>query len=248
MLKEVDKNKSTACESTEDMLAAITESNSNMKEEDTRIDRCIGSADVKALYPSLDIPFTIQVVCEQIFRSGITFEGIDSEELGLYLSLNRSNFYLKSLGIDTCCPYREETARGPKPRITSSGVETNKIKRFRLWEKRKEVPDEVKMRIMICEAFKIALEILLHKHCYRFNGDIKMQEKGGPIGLDITGVVAKIFMCWWDEKLLEGIKKAKLNVALYKRYVDDINACVEVVKPVMIWSGENLVFSQDAVE
>ena len=72
---------------------------------------------------------------EQIFRSGITFEGMDSEELGLYLSLNRSNFYLKSLEIDTCCPYREETARGPKPRITSSGVETNKIKRFRLWEK-----------------------------------------------------------------------------------------------------------------
>ena len=117
-----------------------------------------------------------------------------------------------------------------------------------MWRKRREVPEEGTMRVMIREAFMIALEILLKKHCYRFNGHIKKQENGGPIGLDITGVVAKIFMCWWDEKLLQGIKKAKLDVFLYKRYVDDINACVEVVKPGMRWNGGELIFNQAVVE
>ena len=51
--------------------------------------------------------------------------------------------------------------------------------------------------------------------------DIKKKKKGGPIGLDITGVIVKIFMCWWDDRLLEGIRKAKIEVFLYKRYVDD---------------------------
>ena len=143
---------------------------------------------------------------------------------------------------------RAQKARGPKPKITSSGTEVNKDKRFRLWNRRKEIPDGNTMRITIREAFKVALELLLQKHCYRFNGEIKKQEKGGPIGLDITGIVAKIFMCWWDDRLMEGIKKAKLDVFLYKRYVDDINACVEVVKPGMRWNGRELIFNQEVVE
>ena len=138
--------------------------------------------------------------------------------------------------------------RGPKPKITSSGIQVKKEDRFRLWESRRENPDKDAMRIMIKEAFKIALELLLQKHCYSFNGEIKKQEKGGPIGLDITGVVAKIFMCWWDEKLLEGIRKAKLNVFLYKRYVHDINAFVEVVKPGMRWIGGELIYNQVILE
>ena len=246
ILQEVDAKKDTASDSTEDMLAAISECNVELQNTSNNIS--IGSADVKALYPSLDIPFTIEVVCEQMFKSNISFEGVDSEELGLYLSLNRDNEYLRIRKVDRYCPYREMKTRGPKPKITSSGIQVKKEDRFRLWKSRRENPDKDAMRIMIKEAFKIALELLLQKHCYSFNGEIKKQEKGGPIGLDITGVVAKIFMCWWDEKLLEGIRKAKLNVFLYKRYVDDINACVEVVKPGMRWIGGKLIYNQQIVE
>ena len=78
----MNAKKDTACDSTEDMLAAISES--NIKVENTRKDISIGSADVKALYPSLDIPFTIKIVCEELYASDISFEGLDSEELGLY--------------------------------------------------------------------------------------------------------------------------------------------------------------------
>ena len=45
----------------------------------------VGSADVKALYPSLDIDFTVDKVCEVFDDSDVKIEGIDTDELGLYL-------------------------------------------------------------------------------------------------------------------------------------------------------------------
>ena len=50
----------------------------------------IGSLDVKALYPSLDLDHTIEIAAEEFRKSDIEIEGIDDEELGLYLSLNRN--------------------------------------------------------------------------------------------------------------------------------------------------------------
>eukprot|EP00794_Sanderia_malayensis_P006372 gene6372-7104_t len=49
----------------------------------------IGSTEVKALYLSLDIDFTNQMVCEVFDTSDVDRIGIDYEELGLYIRLNR---------------------------------------------------------------------------------------------------------------------------------------------------------------
>ena len=50
----------------------------------------VGSADAKAWYPSLDIPFAIEKVCGVFYPSGVQVVGLDSDELGLYLALNRT--------------------------------------------------------------------------------------------------------------------------------------------------------------
>ena len=228
------------------MLAAIKESNEVLGDENKKI--TIGSADVKALYPSLDIPYTIEIVCEELYKSDIKFEGVDTEELGLYLSLNRDTTYLKERGVYEYCPYREERARGPKSKITSSGIETKKERRFRLWKTRQKEPNEDKIRQMMKEAFKIALELILNKHIYIFNNEIKIQQKGGPIGLDITGVIAKIFMCWWDDEFLKRLNKANIKTYLYKRYVDDMNTCVNVITAGMKWDNGKLVYDENIVE
>jgi hypothetical protein len=49
----------------------------------------VGPADVKALYPSLDIEFTVEKVCELFYNSEVKVEGINVGELGLYFALNR---------------------------------------------------------------------------------------------------------------------------------------------------------------
>ena len=54
-------------------------------------DYVIGSADVKSLYPSLDIEHTVDIVCQEFTQKKINIKGIDVEEVGLYLVLNMDN-------------------------------------------------------------------------------------------------------------------------------------------------------------
>ena len=89
----------------------------------------MGSLDVKALYPSLDLDHTIGKATEEFYKSDIEIEGIDDEELGLYLSLNRSAEYLRNKGIDEYCPKRRSTG----PAITGIGVKRRKEERLQPW-------------------------------------------------------------------------------------------------------------------
>ena len=87
---------------------------------------------MKALYPSLDLDHTIKTAAEEFKRSEVEIEGIDEKELGLYLSLNKSEDYLRNKGIGDFCPKRKR--RGPPPVITGSGVKTKKEERYKPWK------------------------------------------------------------------------------------------------------------------
>ena len=101
--------------STEDMMAAIQKVN-NRPDNDELI---IGSADVSALYPSLDIEKT-----DKFHDSNIEIRGTDNEELGLYLAINLNNTELKDLGINHLCPTRK-TNKGRPPKITGCATSTS---------------------------------------------------------------------------------------------------------------------------
>ena len=103
------------------MLAAIKKVNTELKENDKKV---IGSMDVKALYPSLDISFTTEIVCEEFFRSGIKIDNINYEEMGLYIRLNKSEEYIKERKINEICPKRKY--KNGKPTITRNGMIADK--------------------------------------------------------------------------------------------------------------------------
>ena len=64
-------------------------------------------------------------------------------------------------------------------------------------------------------------------HDYVFNGEIIRQKGGGSIGLDLTGVVADIYMDHWDAEYITILQKKNIHTKLYKRYKDDINLVFE---------------------
>ena len=66
----------------------------------------IGSMDVVALYPSLDIDFTIEKVCEVLQEISVKYDGLNVKELGLYLSLVMNDDELAEEGVNTGCPKR----------------------------------------------------------------------------------------------------------------------------------------------
>lgn len=80
------------CLNTGEMLAEITE------------DNVVGSANVRELYSSLDIAFTVEKVCEVFHTSSVQIVGVNAEELGLYLALNRTEAELRDVGLLQFCP------------------------------------------------------------------------------------------------------------------------------------------------
>ena len=197
----------------------------------------VGSLDVKALYPSLDIDFTVDVMGEMYEDSDIRIDGIDYEEMGLYLAYNMSREELAGAGIENVCPTRRSNRRPPV--IQAAGIREDKVLRFAPWIAAVNRPTEQQKKRMVIESIKIAVSLIMKNHVYNFNNVIYKQESGGPIGLNLTGTIAQVFMLWWDKKFKDKLKQLGVEVLLYKRYVDDINMCtVEIEEDVRYENGQ----------
>ena len=64
---------------------------------------------------------------------------------------------------------------------------------------------------------------VMNNHTYNFANSIKRQTKGGPIGLDLTGEIAQVFMIWWNGELRRKLVQIGVVVHMKKCYVDDVN-------------------------
>ena len=173
----------------------------------------------------LQVEDAVDVVCEEFVKKKIGLLGVDYEELGLYLSLNLEPEVLARKGIDTVCPTRAHNRR--RPEITASGVSVKKEDRFRPWIAAQTQPNQTQKDNMMKEAIRCALLVVMKNHTYEFNGEVRKQAEGGPIGMDLTGTVAKIFMRWWDERLASKLGDMGIQPMLYERYVDDIDSGME---------------------
>ena len=87
---------STHCWSTDDMIDEIKRVN-----ESGRIDeKCVmGSLDVDALYPSLDIEKCVSVIVDKLNESDLVFENVDWKEVGLYLRYHMNDEEIRMEGL-----------------------------------------------------------------------------------------------------------------------------------------------------
>ena len=161
--------------------------------------------DVKALYPSIDIDFAVEKCVEMIEKSESVFENIDTEELGLYLSLTLSLEERKKMKIEDFCAKRKRA--GKKPTITGCGTKEKKEERWNCWEKPEKVPKNEELKKVVAQALGVAMKTILKNHIFRFNDEIRKQRNGGAIGVKAAGDVANLFMCWWDQKFLEKVNE-----------------------------------------
>ena len=209
------------CDSTDDMLSRINQVN-----ESTDLKNCIiGSFDVDALYPSIDVNFAIEKCLELILQSDITFKGIDFAEIGLYLSLTVKKKELDNENLLDYCPTRNISGRPPT--ITSSGKHTEYDKRWNNWTKPlRKATEEVNRRLLV-KAFEVALKLVMKNHIYVFNNECFKQLNGGAIRVSIAGDVANLFMVWWDKELKIPLTSEQIILPLYSRYVDDGNIAVK---------------------
>ena len=118
------------------------------------------------------------------------------------------------------------------PTMTGSGTENDEKKRFAPWIRSATKPTNQQERTMITEALNIGLNTVMKQHIYIHNNEIRLQQNGGAIGLELTGALAETgalaqaMMVWWDKQFISKAADLQLTHHMYKRYVDDVNVCV----------------------
>ena len=70
----------------------------------------------------------------------------------------------------------------------------------------------------------------------------------GPIGLELTGVLAQLFMVWWDRELGDRLARIGLKLWTYKCYVDDINNIMTPPKLQLRFHSDTLIEDEKSVE
>jgi len=164
-LARIWKNEPENCASTEELLAEFRHVNEKGIDQEC----FVGSADVVALYPSLNIDSVVEVIGEMITQSEVKFEGIDFDELGLYLSIHKNQEELKDLGLQRMCPKRRHK-KGRPPTLTGQAA-ANPLDRNVTWQPGEAPETEEERKRMISEAFKIILTFMLRNHMYTFNNE-----------------------------------------------------------------------------
>ena len=61
------------------------------------------------------------------------------------------------------------------------------------------------------------------------------QSKGGAIGLQLTQAIAKIVMQIWEDKMIMMMKENKIDVYMFRKYVDDVNIILEALGMGVRW-------------
>ena len=84
----------------------------------------------------------------------------------------------------------------------SKGGKNVKVLKWSWKGKRK--PSQLQEKKMIGEMMVIMTRLILENHIYQFKGKLYLQTSGGgPIGLKLTGVLARIVMHFFDQKYLD---------------------------------------------
>ena len=87
----------------------------------------------------------------------------------------------------------------------------------------------------------------MRNHVYTFANVTRRQSSGGPIGLDLTGGIAQVFMIWWDREFKKRLTELRIELIMIKRYVDDVNDALIPTELGLRYNGNELYMNEQSV-
>ena len=224
-------------QSTEEVISRLEEAE-QMIQEKGMTNVMAGSLDVRALYPSLDQDLASEAVAEFIRRSKVEMKGIDYREVQVFLASNLDEHEQKRERIKHLLPRRtKRMGRRPGPttlelrqKDPDPAKQSSRTKES-LWME--SDPDnkltEQEKRLLFSIVIKTAIRLIFKHHLYVFAGEARRQTKGGPIGLRLTSLVARIVMDGWMEGFLTAVTQAGMEILAAMKYVDDVNLVMSML-------------------
>jgi hypothetical protein len=239
--------------STEEMISKIEDLNRLLKEEEEgengeeakQTEIGIGSFDVKAMYPELDIKECAKTVRRQIEQSNMIIE-TNNEEMALMLASLMTQEEIDETGLKRVIPQRNKHM-GSRPQITSKAITGSPKERAEneSWTKPGRKPTEIEARKMLGILMEILINIVMENHFYTTENVIRRQTKGGAIGLRLTGVLAELFMIEWIRLFRKKLEEVRIAVKMTAVYVDDINQAMRLVELGSRYKNEKIEITEE---
>ena len=235
------------CNSTEEMLYHLGEAAREVAKKGKKV--VVASEDADALYPNLDIIQSAKICGEAVRESKLNFDGVDYVWAGKYLAMTCSPVEIAESGLSEVVPKRKYK-RGTRPGITTKetagkkkeGEEEEKLTKW-IFD-RVDFTEEEK-RKLLGKVIEVAVRTTFRNHVYQFEGQMRVQAEGGPIGLRLTGAVARTVMDYWAKKFREMAKQNKMTLYMFKKYVDDVNLVMETLGRGYRWNGKAMEWKQE---
>ena len=101
--------------------------------------------------------------------------------------------------------------------------EGEEVEKESKWREVRKVLSRREKRKLLGKVVELGILILMRNHIYQFEGKARIQKEGGSIGLAATGVIARIRMMRWGKKFKELCRENRLDLLLFKVYVDNEN-------------------------
>ena len=210
------------------------------------LERVLLGNDVVGLFPNIKSKNSARIVRRKVEKSEVEFVGFDFKQGGRYIVMNkRYTGDLKPLW--NVLPWRRKVG-GTAPGMTGKAINSVEDNPEYQWTYPKAQPTKQQQRQIISRCCEIAVRILFEHFSYKFGTTWYQQSSGGPIGMRITMVVARLVMSDWGEKYKMVLVNSGIPPDLLGGYVDDGRQESGVISIGMEYdrSVERFVYSEEA--
>ena len=226
----VDNEVGALCLITKKMCGAIEMYNRAASDTKSPV---IISMDVKNMYPSLEHADVALTCRKEFMRSAMTIEEVDPVALGLYLAIKYQDrrAELDEMGLGNIVQKRRNP-RARKILITTEEVLEPGERTVSKFHPPGQVASREQVKLMMGLALEQGILDVFQQHYYSWDGKVKVQGEGAPIGLKISGAVGKVAMLAWVRDFKTKMIEATSDLPDYKSYlhqlyVDDNNTIME---------------------
>ena len=232
-------------QSTEEVLAQLEEAQRAIIESGAT-DVMVGSLDVQALYPSLDQDHAAELVSQMVHDSKARLTGINYRCVQTFVASNMTEKEVEDQGfVEVLLARLKKGGNRPGPRTLELRTKIPEGKEEppgSKWEETNPDKDltEQQRRQILSEAVRLAVKIVFSNHVYQFCGVLYRQLAGGPIGLRLTSIVARVVMDGWSRSFLYKLDVAGWRLWVAVKYVDDVNVVASMVDKNLEWVGDEL--------
>ena len=253
-VQEADAEERTEIKSTEELCSDLKATNERISVAGLRRGRfqqagqlVVGSKDVEAFYPSMDVDLAAEEVKQEVEESKVDIE-MDTNEAALYIACTMTPEEIEEEGL-TNVVHRRRYKNGPRPGLTCKAVVGGASQRLedQAWIPPLRKPGRRQKKKMAGCILRSACKLVMQNHFYSYDNVIRRQTKGGAIGNKLTEKLGRLLMKRHDKKYLKLLKRLDIQEEIFDRYVDDELESLAAVEPGVRFEGGKLIVKEDEI-